>query len=1083
MMPGNTTFAGMYGAIIITNDSEGTLTANGVLPASAHTFTLAMSDIEFLATDWTNSDMTVFAKGTVGRVGPISTNTAPTNFKTINQWTEDCSTAGADAADICETASKPGVTTLVNGEHPIARPGAETPLYTVPASKRIRLRLLNEALSRSFRLKLLDASGNQINLYRIGGQGGLLDTARLEGGTNGTWDTKYSRGEVNIGSGDRVDVLAYTSGTNGAILRLVGNPLSPPFLLSGATLNNTGVANIPSNYPIAFFKINGMTNDVAPTNGAPILVAVGEAVGHLGPATASLIDPATLGFLGTNNPVIKLSNASSKPAIDSIRPAKLDGNMGNGDWLTIPHTNSTRYAHVGDLLQLSVKNTTTPAHPFHLHGFSLQPVIVTDTNDPPNTLYTYGYDEFVDTIDVYGGQTLVFRVRLDDRPKFCDESPSFPPGPVLVPCSDCSSGGAIGRWLLHCHIFPHAGLGMISELTVVPDNLQTNQSKVIQNPDVTTNGVDVLATAGSGSQLVADDFLCTTSGPITQISIWGSWLNDVVDTNVTFELKFWTDVPGSPSHPGTNLWQQVFAPGSYSNSLTACVNSERFYDPSQPLLTNADTRVSRYDFTIPQTAAFCQRSGNIYWLSVTAITTNALFGWKTCITNDHFNDDATWSMTTNSPTSWFDLHYPPPHPYQGQSMDMAFALTTAACSNCPVAGFFGNPTNGPTPLMVTFTDTSTGAITNRFWNFGDGNTTNVTLTGVSHTYTNAGSYSVTLIVSGPCSDSTNTQPNYIVVSCPPPVANFAGAPTNGPAPLMVNFTAFPGGTITNWFWNFGDGGTTNITTTSISHIYTNAGTYTVTLIVSGPCGTSTNTKTNYITACAALVANFTGSPTNGTAPLTVLFLDASTGTITNRFWSFGDTGSSSVASPSHTYSNAGVYSVSLTVFGPCGMAFTNRFNYITVLTPSGPSYTDWQTNYFPGGGLNSLPDADPDGDGMSNTNEFLAGFNPTNNTAYLRIISLVRSNNDIWITYLGANGDNTWSPGIASRTNVLEFTRGTVIFGSNIVATGSYSNNFVGLITNILSGGTGLGTNVTVTETGGATNTPARYYRIRVLLP
>ena len=195
--------------------------------------------------------------------------------------------------------------------------------------------------------------------------------------------------------------------------------------------------------------------------------------------------------------------------------------------------------------------------------------------------------------------------------------------------------------------------------------------------------------------------------------------------------------------------------------------------------------------------------------------------------------------------------------------------------------------------------------------------------------------------------------------------------------------------------------------------------------------------------------------------------------------------SSSLASPSHTYSNAGVYSVSLTIFGPCGMgmAFTNRPNYITVLTPVGPSYATWQTNYFPGGGPNSLPNADPDGDGMSNTNEFLAGFNPTNNAAYLRIISIVKSNNDIKITYLGANGDNTWSPGIASRTNVVEFTKGVVIFGSNIVATGSYSNNFVGLITNILSGGTGLGTNVTVTETGGATNAPARYYRIRVLLP
>src|SRR5207249_5681492 len=98
-----------------------------------------------------------------------------------------------------------GVVVLVNGEHPIEKTGAETPMYTVPKGKRIRLRLLNEALTRSFRLRLLDASGNQINLFRVGGQGGLLDKVRLEGGTNGTWDTKYTRGEIVVSSGDRVD--------------------------------------------------------------------------------------------------------------------------------------------------------------------------------------------------------------------------------------------------------------------------------------------------------------------------------------------------------------------------------------------------------------------------------------------------------------------------------------------------------------------------------------------------------------------------------------------------------------------------------------------------------------------------------------------------------------------------------------------------------------------------------------------------------------------------------------------------------------------------------------------------------------
>ncbi len=80
------------------------------------------------------------------------------------------------------------------------------------------------------------------------------------------------------------------------------------------------------------------------------------------------------------------------------------------------------------------------------------------------------------------------------------------------------------------------------------------------------------------------------------------------------------------------------------------------------------------------------------------------------------------------------------------------------------------------------------------------------------------------------------------------------------------------------------------------------------------------------------------------------------------------------------------------------------------------------------------------------------------------------------VTYLGASGDSTYSPGFASRTNVLEFTTGTV--------NGSYSsNNFASTgQTNILSGGIGLGTVASFIQTNGVTGA-TRYYRVRVLVP
>jgi PKD repeat protein len=173
--------------------------------------------------------------------------------------------------------------------------------------------------------------------------------------------------------------------------------------------------------------------------------------------------------------------------------------------------------------------------------------------------------------------------------------------------------------------------------------------------------------------------------------------------------------------------------------------------------------------------------------------------------------------------------------------------TTNACcvgSAPPVANFSGSPTNGTQPLVVTFSDASTGTITNRFWDFGDSSTTNTTTNSLVHTYA-AGTYTVTLVASGPAGVSTNTQASYITVNPPAPVASFTGIPTNGTEPLVVMFSDASTGSITNRLWDFGDSTTTNITTTSAAHTYA-AGSYNVTLIVSGPGGSSTNIQPNYI---------------------------------------------------------------------------------------------------------------------------------------------------------------------------------------------------------------------------------------------
>jgi PKD repeat protein len=87
----------------------------------------------------------------------------------------------------------------------------------------------------------------------------------------------------------------------------------------------------------------------------------------------------------------------------------------------------------------------------------------------------------------------------------------------------------------------------------------------------------------------------------------------------------------------------------------------------------------------------------------------------------------------------------------------------------PVAGFTVTPTNGIRPLAVTFTDASTGTITNLLWSFGDSQTTNTPAGGiVSHTYPTEGAYTVSLKASGPGGSGTNTQTGSVTVLIPNP---------------------------------------------------------------------------------------------------------------------------------------------------------------------------------------------------------------------------------------------------------------------------------------------------------------------------
>lgn len=170
--------------------------------------------------------------------------------------------------------------------------------------------------------------------------------------------------------------------------------------------------------------------------------------------------------------------------------------------------------------------------------------------------------------------------------------------------------------------------------------------------------------------------------------------------------------------------------------------------------------------------------------------------------------------------------------------------TVVPTSTAPVATLTASPTTGVAPLAVTLTDTTTGTVVSRSWNLGDGTTSSSQT--VAKTYSSPGTYTVVLTVTG--SSGTTTASTLITVSAAPPVAGFSATPVSGTSPLTVAFSDTSSGSITSWAWQFGDGGTS--TSKNPTYTYSTAGTYSVTLTVTGPGGSNKVTKTGLVTVSA-----------------------------------------------------------------------------------------------------------------------------------------------------------------------------------------------------------------------------------------
>jgi RHS repeat-associated protein len=240
------------------------------------------------------------------------------------------------------------------------------------------------------------------------------------------------------------------------------------------------------------------------------------------------------------------------------------------------------------------------------------------------------------------------------------------------------------------------------------------------------------------------------------------------------------------------------------------------------------------------------------------------------------------------------------------------------------ANFSANPVTGTAPLTVTFTNSSqpSGAITAYLWKFGDGYTS--TITNPIHSYL-PGYYTVTLTAWNGVYSNTLTRTRLLTATMQ---ANFSANPVSGTAPLTVTFTnsTQPGGGLSTYLWNFGDGVTSTIT--NPVRIYA-PGYYTVTLTAWSGSVKDIITRTRLITA--SIKAGFTANPVAGNIPLTVTFTNTSQPIdgVSTFSWNFGDGVTSTVVQPTHVYTCEGTFGVTLTAKSGVMQDVLTRTNFIT----------------------------------------------------------------------------------------------------------------------------------------------------------
>ena len=376
-----------------------------------------------------------------------------------------------------------------------------------------------------------------------------------------------------------------------------------------------------------------------------------------------------------------------------------------------------------------------------------------------------------------------------------------------------------------------------------------------------------------------------------------------------------------------NLFGQGPAPAMIADS--ALVNSGSTVD-IQFTVDNGDFwNITNYNGTITWDSSVATFnsfvSGQLFNISITTFNTSQVSSGILTYTWTHWN---TVGQTLANGSEIFTLKFNAVG-NAGDSTDIDFASSPVPMYWYNFAAWSGVPITTPGQIKIAgvpctapvsdfsasgtlqnwnFTNNSSTIYSTTptyIWDFGDGN--NSTLTNPSHTFSNAGVYTVCLDITDSCSTVQYCQS---VSACQLPTPAFTTT-ANG---VDVDFTDATVSTFggLEYYWDFGDGNVDSVA--NPSHTYAGSGSYSVCLWTTDSCGIDSVCIT--IDVCAIPAASFTFSA-NG---LDLVFSNTTAPSPNQQLsWDFGDGNSSTSATPSHTYAVEGFYNICLLITDSCGV--------------------------------------------------------------------------------------------------------------------------------------------------------------------